>query len=392
MLILRIEVCNLEKQDKIYESYDNAVHVTNFYNPLKTDSEIISDCLSFMSNFNERTIIFDEKNWNIDEAILLPSNTTVIVDGVMIKQNDEVFDNIFRGDNIVLDPSNPNGFPKIVKPISNIKILGKNSAKLEGPDVNARMMHPTMHTEQYMVGDYWGWRGFLVTLSRCSNFELAGFIYTKQRSWANSFDRCCGGHIHDLEITSSVKNGDGVNIRLGCNNIKIENIKGDTSDDLVAINSAIAGVIFPVDKYVYPLEPSNYLINEGENIRDRDIYNITVANIETATSLYSSGVALLSRHGHKIYNVLISDIIDANPISKSTRLSIVYTYRGYGGGYVSGDLHSIRINNIVSNSAKAAIVINDVVNDVWINKVTQNRADGIALEAVNMNGIALTNS
>lgn len=377
---------------KSQERYDNVVRVMDFYSPGKTDSEIINECMSFASGFKIRTIVFDKKDWYIDRAVLLPSNTTVLVDGVLIKQNNLMFDNIFRGDNFVLNPADPHGFPLKINPISDIRIIGMNAAKLEGPDILPRMMHPTMGNEQEMVGDYWGWRNFQVCLSRCTNFELAGFTYTKPRSWANSFDRCSYGYIHDLDITSTVKNGDGVNIRLGCHNITIENIKGHTSDDLVAINSVTLGTTYPVLRYVYPLDPSSYLIDEGEDIRERDIYNITISNIQSSTSLYSHAVALLSRNGHKIYNVHIYNITDGNPVSKSDRLAIVGSYKGYSSGYIPGDIHGIRINHIVSNSAKKAIVFNDPVRDVWMNNVIQNRADGVVLDAVDINGITVTNS
>jgi polygalacturonase len=373
------------------DGYINPVRVLDFYNDMKTDSEIIEECMKFASGFQPRTVIFDGKDWLIDRAILLPSNTTVIVDGVKIKQKDLMFDAIFRGDNFEIDPKNPNGFPLKIHPISNIRILGKNGAILEGPDVLPRMMHPTMGEEQVMVGDYWGWRNFQVTLSRCTNFELAGFTYKKPRSWANSFDRCSYGYIHDLDIVSEVKNGDGVNLRLGCHHITIENIKGHTSDDLIALNTTTIGTTYPCSRYVYPLDPSSYLINEGEDIRERDIHDITVSNVYSSTSLYSHAIALLSRHGHQIYNVYINNVIDGNPISESKRLAIIGSYKGYGSGYNPGDMHDIKINHIVSNSSKHAIVFNDPVKNVWINNVIQNRPDGDVLFTVDPEGITMTN-
>jgi hypothetical protein len=103
------------------DGYINPVRVLDFYNDKKTDSEIIEECMKFASGFQPRTVIFDGKDWLIDRAILLPSNTTVIVDGVKIKQKDLMFDAIFRGDNFEIDPKNPNGFPLKIHPISNIR-------------------------------------------------------------------------------------------------------------------------------------------------------------------------------------------------------------------------------------------------------------------------------
>jgi len=378
---------------KFFNNTNNPVfRVQDFISDSKTDSQAIKDCFSFASAFESKTIVFDTKNWLIDEAILVPKNTTVIVDGVTIKQKDRVFDNIFRSANFVLNEEDPNGFPQEIIPLSRIKIIGKNGAKLEGPNVNATMFHPTQKNEQELVGDYWGWRSLQICLSRVNEFEVGGFRFEKQRGWTISMDRCENGYLHDLVFNSTVKNGDGINVRLGCRNVLIENISGTTSDDLIAINSMTVGTFYPSNQYVYPMIPSDYLIDQGEDIRERDICNIVVDSVVSATQLYSHAVALLSRHGHKIYNVYLNNIVDGNPPFLSERLAIVGTYKGYGSGYRAGDMHTIRINNVVSNSAEKAIVFNDVVADVWINKVVQNIAVGVKVSAIDYTGITISNS
>lgn len=54
-----------------------------------SDSEAIRNCFADAKKQKNRTIIFDRKTWMTDEAILLPSDTTVIVDNCTIKQMDE---------------------------------------------------------------------------------------------------------------------------------------------------------------------------------------------------------------------------------------------------------------------------------------------------------------
>jgi hypothetical protein len=376
-----------------YES-ERAFYVYDFIDGVKTDSEVIKECLQFASIFDNRTITFDRKDWHIDEAILIPANTTIIVDGVMIKQNNEVFDNVFRSDNFQIDSANPYGFPLSIQPLNNIKIIGKNGAKIEGPEINKKLVHPT-YGEQDATGDYWGWRTLQILLARVSGFEIAGLNYTKQRCYANLFDRCSYGYIHDLNITSTVKNGDGVNIRLGCHDIRVENIYGSTSDDLVAINSLSFGTTYPYGtNYIYPITPGDYLIGQGETIEDRYIYNISVKNITLNTPYLSQGVAFLSRNHHKIYNIQLENIIDGNAIGTSDHLAMVGTYaNAYNSlGYNAGDLNKVRVNNVISNTAENAIAINDIVADFWINKVKQNRSDGAVISAVNMTGVTLTNS
>jgi hypothetical protein len=376
-----------------YES-ERDFYVYDFIDGVKTDSEVIKECLQFASIFNDKTIIFDQKDWFIDEAILVPANTTIIIDGVMIKQNNEVFDNVFRSDNFQIDSANPYGFPLSIQPLNNIKIIGKNGAKIEGPEINKKLVHPT-YGEQDATGDYWGWRTLQILLARVSGFEIAGLNYTKQRCYANLFDRCSYGYIHDLNITSTVKNGDGVNIRLGCHDIRVENIYGSTSDDLVAINSLSFGTTYPYGtNYIYPITPGDYLIGQGETIEDRYIYNISVKNITLNTPYLSQGVAFLSRNHHKIYNIQLENIIDGNAIGTSDHLAMVGTYaNAYNSlGYNAGDLNKVRVNNVISNTAENAIAINDIVADFWINKVKQNRSDGAVISAVNMTGVTLTNS
>ena len=56
----------------------------------------------------------------------------------MIKQKNEVFDNIFRGDNLTIDSENPYGYPVEIRNLKNIKIIGKGTAILEGPDVHKK--------------------------------------------------------------------------------------------------------------------------------------------------------------------------------------------------------------------------------------------------------------
>lgn len=131
-------------------------YVSDFLKEGISDSQAIKDCLNSAKSCDERTIIFDKKDYYIDAAITLPSDTTVIIDGVMIKQNDFVHDNVFRADNMETDPDNPYGYPLSIKAAKNIKIIGKNDALIEGPKKHTSFWHPHFNEEQLAIGDYWG--------------------------------------------------------------------------------------------------------------------------------------------------------------------------------------------------------------------------------------------
>ena len=65
--------------------------------------------------------------WLLDRAILLPENTTVILQNCKIKLSDKCRDNFFRSANCGI------GIEEI-KPLSNIHIRGEGNAVLEGAD------------------------------------------------------------------------------------------------------------------------------------------------------------------------------------------------------------------------------------------------------------------
>ncbi len=151
--------------------------------------------------------------------------------------------------------------------------------------------------------------------------------------------------------------------------------------------------MYPYKNYIYPLNPSNCRIIQGEDIRQRDIHDITISNIKSSTSLYSQAVALLARAGQKIYNIHIRGVYDTNSGGLSDRLAVVGSYKGYfAETYTSGDLSRLRISDVVSHSAKAAVVFNDIVSDVRISGVRQYRRDGVVVKAVCEDGITVTNS
>lgn len=58
-----------------------------------------------------RTIVFDVPRCTVTRAVLLPPDTTVILDGCRIVQADATVDNVFRGDNVIPDPADPLGMP-----------------------------------------------------------------------------------------------------------------------------------------------------------------------------------------------------------------------------------------------------------------------------------------
>jgi len=338
-----------------------------------SDSDAIEACLQeAVQNATERTIVFDSKDYYIDRAILVPSDTEIIVDGCMIKQKERVFDNIFRGANLVLDEENPYGAPLDVKPIQNIRILGKNGARLLGTPLPKVGFHDFLKEDQLMVGDFWGWRTHMFSFSRGVNIELGGLAIAQTMGWAICFDSCSEIYVHDMDIRSHVKNGDGVNFRSGCHHCRIENITGFTSDDTVACTAlSMKGVKGHHNKqqfkYLYPGEPYNSTGHDGS----RDIHDISIKNILTGGKMH--GVICLAARGNQVYNVSIENVEEQH---EGYRESTVKIYTGYGDGYNQGDLHDISVRNVTARMSKYAVQTNAEIENVTLENITQLNPEG----------------
>lgn len=344
-------------------------YVKDFLNGAANDSEAIERCFAAAEKVSgNKTIIFDGQDYFIDRAILISSDTQIIIDNCTIKQNDYVFDNVFRGNNLIINGIDPYGAPIDVTPISNIKIIGKGDSKIVGTDKPRVGYHPFFKEYQMMTGDFWGWRTHMFSFSFGVGIEIAGLKLRQTMCWAVTFDNCQNCHIHDIDIRSDVKNGDGIDFRSGCNHCLVENITGFTSDDTVACTALSRGKIArPLSRYLSVSEPYN---SSHENI-DRSIHHIKINNILTGG--YHHGVICLSAHGNQVHNIEISNVKETG---EGEREATVKVYTGYGDGYNEGDIHDIKISDVISEKAKYALMIDCKTRNLTAENISQNNPDG----------------
>ncbi len=352
----------------------------------KNDDEAIFECFGARTNCaGEATVVFSGEDYLISRAIEIPSDTTVIVDGCMIKLCDGSFDNVFRGNNYVLSEDNPFGFPIEIKPIRNVKILGKNRATLSGPDKNPLMKNYMTGKVEEPLGDFWGWRTLTISLSKCDGFEIGGFSFENARCWTLSFDICSNGYIHDLHFNTDVKNGDGIDFRSGCHNCVVEKITGFTGDDTVActaLRKTAASIpspskIYPGEYYLYPMEPTGYITDRTQY--ECDISDIIIRNVKTCGKHH--GIIFLAANGCRIYNVEIDNIGEVVEEDMSLcREATVKVYTGYGSGYTKGDIKDITISNVTALYAKNAFYCNAEVENVILENVTNDNGDTLRID------------
>lgn len=246
-------------------------------------------------------------NWEIDEAVSLPSNFTLILENAHLRMADGVYSNMFINEHHGTDIGNTvDGTDR------NINIIGRGTAVLDGGKYNG-----LSEKNQSKDGLPPIWKNNLLLFTNVDGFKISDISCRNQRWWALNFIYCRNGYLGNIDFCASdiaidengneyhglkrekynevlVKNADGIDLRQGCHDILIENITGFTEDDSIAL-TALNGRIertFAVSGL-----PS-------------DLCNVEIRNIRTAA--YCSNVRLLNQGGSKLHDITIDGVYDTS--------------------------------------------------------------------------------
>lgn len=350
--------------------------------------------------------------WLIDRAILLPADTTVILQNCVIKLSDKCRDNFFRTANCGMNIISP-------EKISNVHIRGEGLCILRGAE------HPRATGDgtkiladpcPYEVGDlcrmaewipserrtpetigfmdrhdhsfgtdagkpgesqYGDWRSVGILFAAASCFSVCNLRIEDSHGWGLSFEDCSNGRVEKITfdacmskqidgMRNNIENQDGVDIRNGCHDIIISDITGKTGDDVIAL-TAIA------DEKYHPggsLNTTHVMHNDWSK-RDRNIYNIIIRNVIAHSDLCY--VIRLLPANAKISNVIIDGIIENNPEGHRCNDTINMGDSTYGTNPRDG-MTNITISNVICNSENG-LVISECLKDSVITNVI-NRKPG----------------
>ena len=220
--------------------------------------------------------------WLIRRRLVLDSNTTVILDGAHLRLDDGVFEQIFT-----TEPEM--GMDHTAK--ENIKILGKNGAVLDGGNFNG-----LTEKTQRKNGLPRVLNNSPIFFRNVDGFEISNLRILEQRYWGMTFYNCCNGVIRDIdfEANNGAPNQDGIDLRMGCHHIVIENILGKTGDDTVAL-TALRG------RFRNPFIPEDAC---------PDIHDVIIRNVVAECTGGHGIIRLLCHDGCKVYNITVEDILD----------------------------------------------------------------------------------
>ncbi len=257
-----------------------------------TDSETIQNAVNFahetgavsvtVPRYNTRT---GENIWNIDRAIILPSHMEIVLEGCHLRQADGAMDNIFR------NFSNPETEGHTLEEQScDIIIRGVGKAILDG-GIHNGLTEKTYKTVEGMPHHA---HNHMILLYNVRDFVIENLELREHRYWAINLIHAERGRISDLLIKGECHcpNQDGIDLRIGCSNITIERIVGQTGDDVIALSAINTNT----PKFRHYVENHNC-----------DIHDIIIRDV-VATSIECAVIALRNNGGNKIHDITIENV------------------------------------------------------------------------------------
>ncbi len=346
------------------------------------------------------------KIWSIDRAILLPSDITVFLENCTIQLSDSCRDNMFRSDNVGMDVTDPVWNKNIhIIGLGEVFLKGANNPRSTGdggrtltldPDAeqakgNWRVSYGTDagKPDRKQKGD---WRNILILIAKVENFTLKNVKIRNSHAWAVSFERTRNADLSDINIHNpeemmignrevKVFNKDGIDLRQGCKNFKINNISGFTGDDFIALSSLDTKTA---------TAPTNGNINSTMVTASRwygpedDTEQIFITNINCES--ICRGVAIRGSDSASIHHVYVDGLITREVKGKGGKHNaILIGGKGYGAPSESGKINHIYVMNVMSTGFAPFLIEAPVADCHFVNVMYTGRDKDLIHYAMDKN-------
>jgi polygalacturonase len=332
--------------------------------------------------------------WLLDSAILLPGNITVILDNCTIQLSDQCRDNMFRSDNVGIGITDPVRIENIsIIGIGDVILKGANNPRATGDGARTLTLNPDEekergnwrvsygsdagNAEKKQKGD---WRNIMILMAYVDGFKLQNINIENSHAWAVSFERVKNADISDIRINNPekinidgrevlVSNKDGINLRHGCKNFRINNISGRTGDDFVALSSLDTGA----DGHDNGNLNSTMVTSRMWGGSEDDTEEVVITNIACQTKY--RGVAIRASDSASIHDVYIDGLICREWDGYTN--SILIGGIGYGKPSHPGKINNIYATNIIG-SGRSLILIEAAISDCsFVNGIYTGYGDEI---------------
>jgi hypothetical protein len=254
-----------------------------------------------------------------DSAVILYSGNALILDGALIRGKKGT-ENVLQ--NEVAFPIGTIGHQdSLHRQNTHIKITGTGNATIEGPNAS---------TASY--------NGRSLALYGVDNFEISGIKFRESSSFAIDLYKSTNGTIKNLffQDAQSFTNQDGVHLIGGCHNINIENLRGQTGDDIVALTN-----IYLDTRGTTKTEVPYYL-------NDNDIFGVTIKNIVVGKTKvvsghptqFSSALRFLTSDASKIHDVTVDGLYGISEVQIQSTNAGYWTVKP-----TVNDIYNLNISN-----------------------------------------------
>lgn len=304
-------------------------------------------------------------HWEINKAVRLPSNITLVLENCYLRMAKDCYSNMFLNEHYGTEIGRtPEGTD------TNITVKGKGYAIIDGGGYNGLTEKtagknglPSMWCQNPLI------------FHNVDGFCVRDLKIVNQRWWALTFTYARNGYVGNIEFCSDhtaftpdgkeyhqfeynkrkdilVKNSDGIDVRIGCYNILIENITGFVEDDTVAINASNSS-------------NSSEEKDFGVSGMSWDTHHITVKNIRSAS--FHSMVRLLNQGGPKLHDIEIDGVYDQSDVCpflvKGVNAVKIGDTRFYGDWHSTAeDTYNISIKNVYATGQFAVKLIGGMKN------------------------------
>ena len=300
--------------------------------------------------------------WVIDETIRLPSDIEILFDNAHLMLADGCFCNMFAAQggesaDLALKNITLRGFGNAVLDGGHYNGLSEKNCKEEGrPHISVNTLLLFANVENLTVEDltlarqrWWAITNVAVRHARFSRIRFAAEL---SRIDENGVHYPGEWPTHYREMY--VKNADGIDLRIGCSDIVIEDISGFTGDDTVAL-TALGGFERKLGLFPAGLSP--------------DIHDVTVRRVDTET-FACAGVRLLNHNSNRLYNVTVEDVTlrHTDGILRS-HAAVSIGDKNYAEQLnAPGDTHHITVKNVRS-AAKFGVSLCRYLSDSRIENI-----------------------
>lgn len=328
---------NIQKENLYKINVKDVVYNIDLFSG--TDDQKIDKALSMINNVGGGQIYFPSRIINISKAILIPSNTKIILDNCQIQMNNNIHDNIFRAKGLQTNPSQYGGLCLSAEWTENFEIEGLGTPTL-------RSSVTPLH-----VGDAYGWRGCTMLFAKCRNYKVSNIKIIESHMWSISNEYCEDGEFYNITFDNSLHpNADGLNFRNGCRRMIARKLRGKTNDSAIAttcLDNTVPST--PASGYSYQALGFNY----GDFFGAEDIL---VEDVQVSAKY---GPALILASSPTIKRVTYKDIISTvsfAPNWVNVMLSCnAFRNFNYGTTYIDGNISDINIINCNTSIHEYAI-------------------------------------